>query len=154
MTAFTTLQSLTGTWQGTYSLQDPFSNLAVESASTARVTSILGGRFVRLDYTWEYETQPQEGSILFGYEGDSDKITAHWIDSWHMGDKVMVCRESDHDRTLISVLGGYAAPPGPDWGWRTTIEPTETPNGFRMTMYNITPDGQEELAIGVTYRKG
>jgi len=153
MTTFELLKDLTGPWQGTYQLQDPYNNLAVDSASTAIVTPLLGGRFVRLDYTWEYENQPQEGSILWGHEGDSDTITAYWIDSWHVGDKVMVCRESDHDRSIISVLGGYSAPPGPDWGWRTTIEPTEDPTGFRMTMYNITPDGQEDLAIGVTYKK-
>jgi hypothetical protein len=153
MTAFGLLKELTGTWQGMYQLQDPFSNLAIDSVSTATITPILGGRFVRLDYTWEYDNQPQEGSILWGYEGDTDTITAHWMDSWHMSDKVMVCRESKHDRSMISVLGRYSAPPGPDWGWRTTVEATDEPPTFQMTMYNIKPEGQEDLAVRVVYTR-
>lgn len=153
MSAFTLLKELAGRWQGTYQLQDLFTNLAVESVSTATVTPILGGRIVRLDYTWEYDNQPREGSILWGHEGDSDTITAHWIDSWHMGDKVMTCRGNRDDRSVVSVLGGYAAPPGPEWGWRTTIESPETSETFQLTMYNITPDGQDDLAVKVIYTK-
>lgn len=153
MSAFALLKQYTGSWRGTYELQDPYANTPVQSPSVATVTPLLGGRFVRLDYTWEYGNEPQEGSILFGHEADSDTITAHWIDSWHMGDKVLVSRESKHDRSVLNVLGSYPAPPGPDWGWRTCIEPADA-DGFRMTMYNIEPDGPEEYAIGVTYGRG
>jgi len=42
--------------------------------------------------------------------------------------------------------GSYAAPPGPDWGWRTVIEIPDD-DSFRMVMYNVSPEGKEELAV-------
>jgi hypothetical protein len=46
------------------------------------------------------------------------------------------------------VRGSYAAPPGPDWGWRTDV----TPNAerLRVVMHNVWPEaqgGKEELAV-------
>jgi hypothetical protein len=154
MTAFSLLHPLSGNWQGTYTLQDPNNNhLPVDSPSTATVTPILGGRFVRFDYTWVYNNQPQEGSILFGHEGDSDTTIAHWIDSWHMGDKVLVSRTTGDNSKMVNVLGYWSVPPGPDWGWRTTVEPTFAPDSFRMAMYIVTPEGEEALALAVTYQR-
>jgi hypothetical protein len=50
------------------------------------------------------------------------------------------------------VRGSYAAAPGPDWGWRTVIETAED-DSLRMVMYNLTPDGQEYLAVEAVYRR-
>lgn len=64
---------------------------ATESPSTAVITPLLGGRFARLDYTWSYRGSPQEGSLLVGYRPDAEVVTAHCIDTWHMGHEVMAC---------------------------------------------------------------
>jgi hypothetical protein len=39
-----------------------------------------------------------------------------------MGDKVMTCRGPVQLDPLLSVRGYYAAPPGPDWGWRIDLQ--------------------------------
>ena len=117
------------------------------------ITPILDGRFVRMDYTWEYQGKPQAGSFLIGYEMEVEKVTAHWIDTWHMGDKVMACQGTVSNNGQISVLGSYAAPPGPDWGWRTIITPGED-QSLRLIMFNISPDGQEDLAVEADYTRG
>jgi len=52
-----------GSWRGpnsTNTLQDPQSGQPEESSSTATVTPVLGGRFVRLDYTWGYHGAPRK----------------------------------------------------------------------------------------------
>ncbi len=107
---------------------------------------MLGGRFVRIDYTWAYAGTPQEGSLLVGHDEEANALSAHWIDSWHMGSKAMACQGAVDASGVISVRGAYAAPPGPDWGWRTVI----TPGGgrtLRLVMFNIWPEGREELAV-------
>ncbi len=91
MATLAQLAACAGQWHGVSKLQDPHNHLADESSSTATITSILSGRFVRLDYTWAYRGSPQEGSLLVGCDSQAGKITAHWIDSWHMSDKVMAC---------------------------------------------------------------
>jgi hypothetical protein len=140
-----------GRWVGTSRLQDPHSGSPDESPSTVTLTPVLGGRFVRMDYDWAYRGSPQQGSLLIGHEADVAAVTAHWVDTWHMGDKVMACRGLAEPNGVISVLGSYAAPPGPDWGWRTVITPAE--ESLRLVMYNITPEGQEELAVAAEYAR-
>jgi hypothetical protein len=111
---------------------------------------VAQGKFVRLDYSWGYEGQAQAGSYLFGYEKQRGAVTAVWIDSWHMGDKYMACEGTANG--VIDVRGSYAAPPGPDWGWRTVIEP-EKEAAFRLLMYNISPEGEEALAVEAVYHR-
>ncbi len=133
-----------GRWTGTSKLQDPHGP-PDESSATATVTPVLGGKFVRLDYTWAYHDAPQEGSLLLGHDAGRAVVTGHWIDTWHMGDKVMALEGAIMADGAISLRGSYAAPPGPDWGWRIDL----TPEAKRLTivMYNITPDGREDLAV-------
>ena len=152
MSVFDKLSACAGSWRGTSRLQDPQNNLADDSPSSMVVTPVLGGRFVRLDYTWAYHGKPQEGSLLVGRDAKTGELSAHWIDSWHMGDKVMACRGAATDGGALSVRGSYAAPPGPDWGWRTTISPDDG-RTLRITMYNVTPDEQEDLAVDATYTR-
>jgi hypothetical protein len=151
MTALESLLSSAGRWIGTSRLQDPHAGSPDDSPSTATVTPILGNRFVRLDYTWAYRQAPQEGSLLIGYDKSASEVTAQWIDTWHMSDKVMACRGPSDAAGTISVRGSYAAPPGPDWGWRIVI--TLCGQTLRIVMFNISPDGQEDLAVDADYKR-
>lgn len=151
MSTLKPFSDLAGHWQGPYLLQDPSNNLKNESSSTASVMPILGGRFVRFDYTWAYNGKPQEGSILIGHVRATGVLTAHWIDSFHMSDVVMACQGTIDEVGTIDVRGSYAAPPGPDWGWRTVF--TLVPDSIRMVMFNIWPEEKEELAVEAVYRR-
>ncbi len=151
MSALDGLAACAGRWQGTSTLQDPHAGIADESASTATVTPVLDGRFVRVDYTWGYQGQPQEGSLLIGLQKKAGTVTGHWIDSFHNGDKVMACSGPASDDGTLTVRGSYAAPPGPDWGWRIDL----TPGGdtLRIVHHNVWPEGKEELAVDSSYTR-
>ena len=147
------LTACAGNWRGTNTLQDPHSGGADESPATATVTPLLGGRFVRIDYTWVYQGTPQEGSLLIGYLKKAGQVTAHWIDSWHMGAKAMALLGLAPDGATLSVRGSYEAPPGPDWGWRIDLTPGDDGRSLRMVMHNIWPEGKEDLAVEAAYAR-
>ena len=151
MNALEGLTTCAGTWRGTNTLQDPNTGRPEESPSMLTVTPVLGGRFVRLDYTWGYQGRPQEGSLLVGFDPKTGEVSGHWIDTWHMGRIALVCLGSSPAEGKISVRGSYAAPPGPDWGWR--IETTTSDDTVRITHTNIDADGKEDLAAEGVYSR-
>lgn len=152
MDGLDTLLACAGTWHGGSRLQDPATNAGKESDSTLAVVPMLGARFVRLDYGWAYDGAPQEGSLLLGYEPTSQTISAHWIDSWHMGRAVMTCVGTAGGNPTVSVRGSYPVAPGPDWGWRIELTPSAD-DRLRLVMINISPDGAEELAVEASYSR-
>ena len=151
MSAHRILPDLGGRWTGRYRLWTDPSQPVKESESTATLSPVAGGNFTRLDYTWEYDGQPQDGSILIGFDAQREVVTAVWVDSWHMSDKALLC-EGRASGGAVDLTGSYAAPPGPDWGWRTVLERADG-DSLRMTMFNVTPEGQEHLAVEVVYRR-
>lgn len=145
------LQALTacaGEWRGNNRLQDPHANLADDSPATASVSPVLGGKFVRIDYTWARQDQPHEGSLLIGWEAKAGVASAYWADTWHNGDKVMACTGTVDATGALAVQGSYAAPPGPDWGWRIRIEP-QAARALRVVMHNLWPEGRADLAVEI-----
>lgn len=139
-----TLARATGTWVGKNKLMDPMLNIAAESETSATVTPILDGKFFRIDYSWSYQGKPQAGSMLVGLDTNASETTIHWIDTWHMGSKVMELRGPAREE-VVTVRGKYSAPPGPDWGWRTQL--SLEGDRFVVVMHNVSPDGQEDLAV-------
>jgi Protein of unknown function (DUF1579) len=138
---------LTGRWQGSNRLWLSPSDPARVSETNAIVSRIGRERFIMIAYTW-FENELQEGQLVIGQQGT--EVKAFWIDSWHNGDRIMPCEGIVTADGQISVRGSYPAPPGPDWGWRITIEAGEP---FKLTMFNITPDGQENLAVEAIYAR-
>ena len=145
--------NLIGRWRGKNSLylswmeDSPF-----VSESNALVAFSAQGKFLKIEYDWIYEGKMQDGLILLGNDKDSDLIKAFWIDSWHMNDKLMISEGSKSASDTISLKGFYQVPEHPDWGWRTMIE-AENADSFKITMYNVSPEGAEDLAVTAVYEK-
>lgn len=151
MAAPKNLFQMRGSWTGTNRLWlDPESEAEV-SASTAALSTVAREKFFIFAYTWGYQGQAQEGLLLLSQDNQDQDIEAVWIDSWHMGDKFMICRGREEDR-IISLKGSYAAPPGPDWGWRIAIDGREL-NALKLLMFNITPEGEEMPAVQADYTR-
>jgi Protein of unknown function (DUF1579) len=144
-------RALIGEWRGTKQLYlEPPPTPAVSSPSKMSVKPVAGGSFLQFNYDWTYEGEEQSGVLLFG--GDEENAaSAAWVDSFHMSTKIMSCAGSAADGSA-ELSGFYAAPPGPDWGWRITIR-SVTPNEFTIVMHNISPEGQEDLAVQINYTR-
>jgi hypothetical protein len=142
---------LLGQWSGTKQLWLAPDAEAVTSESTAQVSTVAQGQFIALAYTWAIEGQPQDGLILFPPGAGETGSRAAWLDSWHVRDDMMPC-EAAQAGSVVSLNGSYAAPPGPDWGWRIEIEAGQR-DALVFRMFNITPEGQEALAVRAEYER-
>jgi len=154
------LTALAGDWHASYQLRgDP--SFESDTPTAATVTPILGGRFVRIDYSWDHDDVldaggPQHGSLLIGHEPDREPApgpaTAIWVDSWHNDRTAMVCHGTLLDNGGVDVFGTWGGDDGgPPWGWRTRIEPAD--DGWSMRMWVVTPEGEESPAVEASYRR-
>jgi hypothetical protein len=152
MSILAQLAACAGQWQGTNRLYDPnHDDQPDDTPSTLSVTPILNGRFVRLDYTWRYQGQPQSGALIVGHEDQANVDTAYWVDTWHNGDKGMLCRGPARDgASSMTVAGTFAAPPGPDWGWDIVLTP-RAGQSFEIVMHVYTPEGVQGPAVEARY---
>jgi Protein of unknown function (DUF1579) len=145
------LKSSVGNYKGTNRLYYPPENPPDETPSNLNLTAILNGKFIRIDYNWSYQNAPQEGSMLIGFEPDEKLVTIHWIDTWHMSNKVLALQGLAESDGSINVLGSYPAPPDSDWGWRIVITPAD--KSLNISMFNISPQGDEYPAVEASYNK-
>ncbi len=120
------------------------------SPTTASLSSAIGGRFWRLAYTWIHQNRPQEGELLVGYQPRTDVATVHFTDTFHTGDTVMACTGTVGDDGVVAAEGTFAAPSGPDWGWRIAIEPIGR-ESLRVVMHAVSPEGEVSLAVEADY---
>jgi len=148
------LEKLVGKWRGINRLHTTWipENPVRETVSIATVELTARGRFLKIEYDWTFEEAVQEGLLLIGDEKDTDSIKAFWIDSWHQSDKFMVSEGFRETDGSISLKGFYSVPDHPDWGWRTVIEP-ERDNVFKIIMYNVSPEGEETLAVEMELKR-
>jgi hypothetical protein len=141
-------QNWLGAWSGTKQVWLYPGAEAMVSASTAQVSTAAQGQFLVLSYAWEAEGEPQDGMILFPPETGEGAAKGVWLDSWHVKDELMVCAATGEGGT-VTLSGSYPAPEGPDWGWRIEIGGPDGSLVVRMT--NITPQGEEALAVLAEY---
>jgi hypothetical protein len=140
------LADLVGEWKGVNRLHTPWLPEPIkESVSEATVRPKMNGQFLTIEYSWSYNGEPQEGLLILGCDPRSEAVQAVWTDSWHSKDTLMLCNGSRGDDGTLSVFGTYTVAEHPDWGWRTEIK--RSSDGFKYTMYNVSPEGEEELAV-------
>lgn len=139
--------NLAGNWSGTNRLHTPWikENPISKSESVCSVETAAINKFLKIEYTWIHEEKPQAGLLLIGNEKDS--VKAVWIDSWHNGDKFMNC-EGNVEGSSIKIKGFYSVPDHPDWGWKMEIK-FKNETSFKIIMHNVTPEGEESLAVEI-----
>jgi hypothetical protein len=113
------------------------------SVMTAEIELAMQQQALLMRYAWQVEDEPQDG--LFVLNQLDDVVAGYWFDSWHMADSSMAMTGAKSDGEL-SVRGSYPTSDGPDWGWRILLGPAANAR-LILRMFNITPEGDEELAV-------
>lgn len=143
---------LVGQWTGDNRLWFSPDDPAIESPTTATVGFISRDQFLEIRYSWRFEDQAQDGLLALRLgEGDAP-VDAFWLDSFHTGGGFMAFKRAPDPSALVSVLGSYPAPEGPDWGWRIALH-ADGPDAWRLVMYNIMPGEPEMLAVEARYER-
>ncbi len=75
-----------------------------------------------------------------------------WCDSFHMDSRIMQLRGVFTTDGGFSAHGEYTAPDGVPWGWHIDVA-VDGPDAFTLAMYNVTPDGEEQLAVRAVYER-
>lgn len=144
-------EALIGEWRGAKQLYlEPPPAAAVSSPSALSVVPVAGENFLRLDYDWVFEDEAQSGVLLLGAD-EENAASAGWVDSFHMSKKIMSCTGTA-SADSIELGGTYAAPPGPDWGWRIAVRSVSA-DACQIVMHNIWPEGQVDLAVQIDYTR-
>lgn len=146
------LARMAGEWEGRYRLWFEPDQLASESTQRGSLRSVLDGRFLLHEYRWEYEGKTLDGIALYGYHIDARAWESAYVDSFHTGTSILFST-APADAAHFAALGHYGdGQGGPDWGWRTEIEQPDDDH-LVITMYNITPGGEEAKAVEVRYAR-
>ena len=146
------LTNLLGSWSGRNTLYVPWLNPPEsKSEAAAHVASVVKGKFVTIAYTWADHGEPHEGLLLIGQHPKQGDVTASWTDSWHQGGSVLQLTGDVGADGSVTLRANYPAPPDPDWGWRIVI--SAQPSGFDVVMTNITPQGEETVAVETHYER-
>lgn len=121
------------------------------STVRAALTPEAGGSFYSLHYEWTKGDAPHEGVMLIHRTASVGAPAITWADSFHQSGALMVLTCQAATTSGVVALGAYAAPPGPDWGWRIAVE-WPLSGGLDVHMTNIWPSGQEDRAVRITLR--
>ena len=114
----------------------------------------IQGQFLKVSYTWSLESEPQAGIFLVRLDCEGREVESRLAGflayareiSWSAG-------EASQPDGCAMVEGAYAAPPGPDWGWRIALEHGDD-DSFILRMDNIPPGGKPEQAVETKYPGG
>lgn len=144
------LTEFAGNWNGTNRLYfEGADGPMLESPSALSAAMVIPG-FLELKYDWSYEGKTKEGVLLVSRNTKQNLATKAWADTFHTSGRVMMFEGTPTERG-IDVKGSYSVGEGPAWGWRTGLELAGAE--LRITMYNISPEGVEYLAVAAVYQR-
>jgi hypothetical protein len=138
--------AMKGDWRGGYDLWLMPTSPKESSESTAEINNGV------MNYQWAQGEKSHQGAFDFG--GSGKEANFSWSDSFHSSNAAMKGSGSlSEDGSKLVFMSHYSAGDDqPEWGWRTEFTFSD-PQTLKMEAHNITPEGQEALAVRCDYVK-
>jgi hypothetical protein len=143
------LSPLIGAWEGQSTLYLDPDQEGDTQPSSVEVVPAANGKALLVTYVWHVDDAPERGALLIERDPKQPGCRAAWVDSWHQ-DRVMMILEGQ-TADAVDMYGKYQAEGWPEWGWRIRLEADG--DQFRLLMWNITPEGQENRAVVGEYAR-
>lgn len=123
----------------------------VKIKGTAKRKMILGGRFLQEDFKGEFMGQPFEGVMTLGYDNNTKKYTAVWVDS--RGTGTMVSQGSDTKPGVVECKGMMYCPiQKKEMPCRIVTKHVDADHEV-FEMYGPGLDGKEILHLTINYSR-
>ncbi len=150
MTPEELFEQLTGRWSGVCRTWFEPGKLADESAVQGTYTRLQAGPFLRHAYTGQMQGKPRQGEETLAFNSVTKRYQISWFDDFHMNYALLFSEGESRDRGF-SVSGKYAFDASaPEWGWRTQYV-LEDADHLVITAFNVTPGGEEAMAVQTSY---
>lgn len=144
-------KALEGRWGGQKRLWLSRDEPEEKSEARAGIQISEDNRQVELDYSWLYDDRRQSAVLTALLRGNG-KAECRWSDTFHTSGQPMKLKGKVDEKGFVSVRGAYAVERGAEWGWRIDLDPASA-KLMRIVMYNVSPEGKEELAVEAIFRR-
>lgn len=122
----------------------------MESEGSCENRMVLGGRFLRQEFSSETGDAPYSGLGYTGYDNHSGKYTSIWMDTMCTAIMVFEGTGTPDGKTLNMESPEYDDPVRGPMRWRSECRIIDENNEF-FEMYSIDSDGQEQKMMEITY---
>lgn len=147
------LKAMEGKWNASSKMWMTPGDKPQESKGTSVFTMIMGGRFLKQDFTGDMGGQPFQGLGYLGYDNLKKEYTSTWMDTMTTG--LMVSHgQFDPKAKVLRDEGTYACPmTGQKDRWFRSEWTLPEGDTSTFTMYSKDGSGKEFKSMEIVYKR-
>ena len=143
------LQQLAGNWKATAEFHMP-DGQAMTSTGQSKAEMVLGGRFLREEYSGDMMGQPFKGVSFTGYDNVTGQYQSLWMDEMSTG---MYYSTGTAEGDTLTFTGEGPDPATGKMKPYKHVITLEGPDRHTLDMHEPGPDGQMTRTVRITYER-